>query len=111
MKTPTLGNLKGKLKMSDKGLAAMGTIIPRWMTTILMAVTVFFLARLVRHVDAVSSRVVDNSRTISVMSEQSKATTEGLAKAVESIEKIDGIARILEQRLVRLETKEESRRQ
>lgn len=106
-----LGALKGKIKMSDKGLAAMGTSIPRWMTTILMGVAVFFLGRLVHHVDSVSNQVVDNSKLISVMAIQTRATTDGLAKAVESIEKIDGIARILEQRLVRLETREEARKQ
>ena len=91
-----------KNQMSQRAQEALGGIVPRWATAIAMAVCAYFLSRLVRQVDVVTDVVQAHSVSIVSLSSASRTTGDSLGK-------LDQIARLLETRLVRLETKEDQR--
>jgi hypothetical protein len=94
---------KGKKGMSQRTQEALGGIIPRWATAISMAVCAYFLSRLVGQVDNVTAVVQAHSISIAQLSGASQTTGEALVK-------LDQIARLLELRLTRMETKEDQRK-
>lgn len=89
--------------MGQKFKAAIEGPIPRWFQAIAMGMVVFFLHRMVNQVDTVAQKVNDHSISIAMIQENVTKTSEAFGK-------IDQIARLLEQRIVRLESKEEDRR-
>ena len=82
---------------------------PRWWTAIMMTACAFFLYRIMEQIDATSKATERNSKELAVLTVEVGRNSAGLGTAIESISKIDQISRVLEQRLVRLETKEERR--
>ncbi len=89
--------------MGQKVKAALEGPIPRWFQAVAMGMIVFFLNRMVNQVDAVAQKVNDHSISIAMIQENVEKTSEAFGK-------IDQIARLLEQRIVRLESKEEDRK-
>lgn len=82
---------------------ALGGIVPRWATALLLAVCVFYLHRQVVMQDELAKIVSANTTSIAVLNITSRSTTE----AIRDLEKI---SKILETRLLRLEMKEENRK-
>lgn len=82
---------------------AMSGTLPRWLTPILLAICIYYLNRQVVQQDAIAALVRDNTTSIAVLNAAAKSTTD-------SLDRLKEITRILETRLVRLETKEESRK-
>ena len=89
--------------MGQKVKAALEGPIPRWFQAIAMGLIVFFLNRMVNQVDTVAQKVNDHTVSIAMIQENVTKTSEAFGK-------IDQIARLLEQRIVRLESKEEDRK-
>ncbi len=96
---------------------AMSGTLPRWLTPILLAVCVYLLQRQVAQNDATALMVRENTTAIALLNAGQKSAAESLRSvqesqrvATESLDKLKEITRILETRLVRLETKEENRR-
>lgn len=89
--------------MGTKIRAAIEGPIPRWFQVIAMGLIVFFLNRMVTQIDHVGKTV--ESHTVSIALIQDNVT-----KTSEAFGKIDQIARLLEQRIIRLESKEEDRK-
>lgn len=91
------------MKMGTKIKAAFEGPIPRWFQVIAMGLIVFFLNRMVNQVDAVGNKVSEHTTSIALIQSNVEKTSEAFGK-------IDQIARLLEQRIIRLESKEEDRR-
>lgn len=89
--------------MGAKIKAAIEGPIPRWFQVIAMGLIVFFLNRMVAQVDNVGSKVQEHTVSIAMIQANVEKTSEAFGK-------IDQIARLLEQRIVRLESKEEDRK-
>lgn len=89
--------------MSQKTKEALGGVVPRWATAIAMGLCAYFLSRLVTQVDTVTESVHAHSVSIAQLSNASQTAGEALGK-------LDQIARLLELRLTRMETKEEQRK-
>lgn len=89
--------------MGTKIKAAFEGPIPRWFQVIAMGMVVFFLNRMVNQVDTVGRTV--ESHTVSIALIQDNVT-----KTSEAFGKIDQIARLLEQRILILESREEANR-
>lgn len=101
---------KGKLGMSQKAKEAMGESVPRWATALLLAACVFFLSRLVKQHDVVVETVNSHSVTIAANTTSIVALNKATQSTSETLAKVDQIARLLEQRLLGLEMKEEKRK-
>jgi len=89
--------------MGQKFKTALEGPIPRWFQAISMGIAVFFLHRMVNQVDTVAQKVNDHTVSIAMIQQNVEKTSEAFGK-------IDQIARLLEQRIVRLESKEEDRK-
>ena len=89
--------------MGTKIRAAIEGPIPRWFQVIAMGLIVFFLNRMVAQVDHVRKTVEDHTVSIALIQSNVEKTSEAFGK-------IDQIARLLEQRIIRLESKEEDRK-
>ncbi len=90
--------------MGHKVKAALEGPIPRWFQAIAMGLIVFFLNRMVNQMDSVAREVQEHAISIAMIQENVTKTSEAFGK-------IDQIARLLEQRIVRLESREERNRQ
>ena len=77
--------------------------LPRWLTPILLALCVYFLQRQLSEQDAIAKDVRVNTTAIVVLKNSSVSMTE-------AVNNLDKISRLIEQRLTRLETKEEGRK-
>jgi len=89
--------------MGQKFKTALEGPIPRWFQAIAMGIAVFFLHRMVNQVDTVAQKVNDHTVSIAMIQQNVEKTSEAFGK-------IDQITRLLEQRIVRLESKEEDRK-
>ena len=94
---------KTKQRTMQQIQEALGGIVPRWATTLLLAICVFYLHRQVVQQDALAVTVSINTTSIAVLNNASKSTTE-------SLRDLDKISRLIEARLLRLEMKEENRK-
>jgi hypothetical protein len=77
----------------------------------MMTAAAVLLGRLVNQLDTITLLTENTRKDVAVMQMEINRNSDGLGKAVDSIGKIDQIARLLEQRLVRLETREDTRKQ
>lgn len=77
--------------------------LPRWLTPILLAVCAYYQIRQITQQDALAKIVGENATSIVVMKENLTSITEALSD-------IEKITRLLEQRLARLEIREELRK-
>lgn len=89
--------------MGTKIKAAFEGPIPRWFQVIAMGMVVFFLNRMVNQVDNVGKKVDDHTVSIALIQSNVEKTSEAFGK-------IDHIARLLEQRILILESREEANR-
>lgn len=89
--------------MGTKIKAAFEGPIPRWFQVIAMGLVVFFLNRMVEQVDTVGHKVQEHTVSIALIQSNVEKTSEAFGK-------IDHIARLLEQRILILESKEQENR-
>ena len=89
--------------MGTKIKAAIEGPIPRWFQVIAMGLIVFFLNRMVAQVDNVGTKVQEHTVSIALIQSNVEKTSE-------AFDKIDQITRLLEQRILILESKQEENR-
>lgn len=77
--------------------------LPRWLTPILLAICAYYQIRQIAQQDALAKVVAENSTSLVVLKGSAASTTEALTN-------LDKISRLLEQRLARLEIREEMRK-
>jgi hypothetical protein len=87
--------------MSEKAKSVMGGAVPRWATAIAMAVSAFFLHRLVNQLDVLSGLVAQQQTAIAVRRSELKYSTDVLSK-------LSNIGDLLDRRISNLERRNPS---
>lgn len=91
------------VKIMGMNRETLSGTLPRWLTSILLTIVAFYQIRQVAQQDALAKVVGDNSTSLVVMKGNISITTEAISK-------LDKISRHLEDRLNRLEIREELRK-